>query len=138
LSGATFASPGAIGGSTPGTAAFTTITANSLSGARVYPRVGSTTSSATPTINTDNYDIYQLTAQTVDVTSFTTNISGTPVEGQVLIIEITGTGARALTWGTKFEASTISLPATTVSTAKLSVGFLWNNVTTKWRCMAVC
>ena len=100
------------------------------------PRVGSTTSSATPTINTDNVDIYKLTAQTVDITSFTTNLSGTPDDGQVLIIQITGTAARAITWGSSFEASTVALPTTTVTTAMLSVGFLWNAVTSKWRCMA--
>lgn len=100
------------------------------------PRVGSTTSSATPTINTDNIDIYKLTAQAVDITSFTTNLSGTPSDGQVLIIQITGTAARAITWGASFEASTVALPTTTVTTAMLSVGFLWNAVTSKWRCMA--
>jgi hypothetical protein len=99
-------------------------------------RVGSTTSHATPTINTDNVDIYKLTAQTEAITSFTTNLSGTPSDGQVLIIQITGTAARAITWGASFEASTVALPTTTVSTAMLSVGFMWNSVTSKWRCMA--
>lgn len=108
---------------------------NILTNKRINPRVGSTTSSATPTINTDNYDIYQLTAQAVDITSFTTNLSGTPVEGQVLIIEITGTAARAITWGASFENG-ITLPSTTVGTAKLTNGFLWNAVTSKWRCVA--
>jgi len=102
---------------------------------RVTPRVGSTTSSATPTINTDNYDIYQLTAQAADITSFTTNLSGTPTEGQPLIIEITGTAARAITWGTSFESSTVTLPTTTVTTNKLTVAFMWNGVTSKWRCV---
>lgn len=106
-----------------------------LSNKRMTPRVGSTTFSATPAINTDNYDIYQLTAQTADITSFTTNLTGTPTEGDSLIIEITGTAARAITWGTKFEASTVALPTTTVTTTKLSVGFLYNTVTAKWRCM---
>ena len=102
---------------------------------RVTPRVGSTTSSATPTINTDDVDIYKLTAQTADITSFTTNLSGTPTDGQVLIIEITGTAARAITWGSSFEASTVALPTTTVTTNMLAVGFLYNSVTSKWRCM---
>lgn len=110
--------------------------ADTLTNKRINPRVGSTTSSATPTINTDIYDIYQLTAQTVDITSFTTNLSGTPVEGQILVIEITGTAARAITWGASFESSTVTLPATTVTTAKLTVGLLWNAVTSKWRCIA--
>ena len=108
-----------------------------LTNKRRTKRPGNTTSSATPTINTDNVDQYLLTAQTADITSFTTNLSGTPVEGDTLIISITGTAARAITWGTKFEASTVALPTTTVTTARLDVGFIWNTVSTKWRCVAV-
>jgi len=104
--------------------------------ARVKPRTGGTTSSATPTINTDDVDYYELTAQTADITSFTTNLSGTPVKGQNLWISITGTAARAITWGASFEASTVALPTTTVTTNRLDVGFKWNNVTSKWRCVA--
>lgn len=109
---------------------------NTLTNKRVTPRIGSTTSSATPTINTDNVDIYQLTALAVAVTSMTTNLSGTPTEGQKFMVEFTGTATRAITWGTSFEASTVALPTTTVGTAKLSVGFMWNGVTSKWRCVA--
>ena len=108
-----------------------------LTNKRITPRVLGTTSHATPTINTDNCDIYQLTAQAEDITSFTTNLSGTPVEGDVLIIEVTGTAARAIAWGTSFEASTVALPITTVTTAKLTIGFLYNDVTNKWRCVGV-
>jgi hypothetical protein len=81
-------------------------------------------------------DIYKLTAQTVDITSFTTNLTGTPTDGQVLIIEITGTAARAITWGTGYESSTVTLPSTTVSTNRLDIGFVWNDATSKWRCVA--
>jgi len=109
---------------------------NTLTNKRVTPRVGTTTSSATPTINTDNVDYYSLTAQTVDITSFTTNLSGTPTDGQKLWISITGTAARAITWGASFEASTVALPTTTVSTNRLDVGFVWNAATSKWRCVA--
>lgn len=111
---------------------------NTLTNKRITKRVGSTTSSATPTINTDNVDVYRLTAQAVDITSFTTNLSGTPTHGQSLIIEITGTAARAITWGASFEASTVALPTTTVSTNMLTVGFFWNSATSKWRCVAQC
>ena len=103
---------------------------------RITARTGTTTSSATPTINTDNVDFYSLTAQTVDITSFTTNLSGTPTEAQKLWIAITGTAARAITWGASFESSTATLPTTTVTTARLDVGFVWNTVTSKWRCVA--
>ncbi len=112
-------------------------TTDTLTNKRITKRTGNTTSSATPTINTDNVDMYLLTAQAADITSFTTNLSGTPTEGQTLWISITGTAARAITWGTSFEASTVALPTTTVTTARLDVGFVWNSVSSKWRCIAV-
>ncbi len=107
-----------------------------LTNKRITPRVTTTTSSATPTINTDTTDQYGLTAQAVDITSFTTNLSGTPTDGQKLWIYIVGTAARAITWGASFEASTVALPTTTVSTNRLDVGFVWNAATSKWRCVA--
>jgi len=109
---------------------------NTFTNKRITPRTGTATSSATPTINTDNVDFYSLTAQAVNITSFTTNLSGTPTERQTLWIAITGTAARAITWGASFEASTVALPTTTVTTARLDVGFVWNTVTSKWRCIA--
>lgn len=111
---------------------------NTLTNKRITKRTGTTTSSATPTINTDNVDFYSLTAQAVDITSFTTNLSGTPTEGQTLWIAITGTAARAITWGASFEASTLALPTTTVTTNRLDIGFVFNTVTSKWRCVATC
>jgi hypothetical protein len=107
-----------------------------LTNKRITQRSGTATSSATPTINTDNVDFYSLTAQAADITSFTANLSGTPTEGQQLWIAITGTAARAITWGATFEAGAVALPTTTVSTDRLDVAFVWNTVTSKWRCMA--
>jgi hypothetical protein len=107
-----------------------------LTNKRITQRSGTAASSATPTINTDNVDFYSLTAQAADITSFTTNLSGTPTEGQTLWIAITGTAARAITWGATFEAGAVALPTTTVSTDRLDVAFVWNTVTSKWRCMA--
>mgnify|MGYP001581088305 CR=1 FL=1 len=107
---------------------------NTLTNKRMTKRTGTTTSHATPTINTDNVDAYFITAQAEAITSFTTNLSGTPTEGQGLLISITGTAARAITWGASFEASTVALPTTTVTTARLDVAFIWNSVSSKWRC----
>lgn len=112
-----------------------TVDGGSIEG-RIAKRVGSTTSSATPTINTDIYDEYHLTAQAADITSFTTNLSGTPVAGDSLFISVTGTAARAITWGASFENGPVALPTTTVTTTRLDVLFKWNTVTSKWRCMA--
>lgn len=112
-------------------------TTDTLTNKRITPRVSaSTANSATPTLNTDNFDMMVITAQTLAITSFTTNLSGTPTNGQKLWIAITGTGAIAITWGASFESSTVTLPTTTVTTARLDVGFVWNAATSKWRCVA--
>jgi hypothetical protein len=103
---------------------------------RITKRTGTTTSSATPTINTDNVDEYYITAQTVDITSFTTNLSGTPTEGQMLFISVVGTAARAITWGASFGNGPVALPTTTVTTTQLSVLFKWSTTASKWLCYA--
>ena len=114
------------------------ITGGTVTGTRINPRVlASTANSATPTINTDLYDMVVITAQSVAITSFTTNLSGTPVNGQKLWLSITGTTAIAITWGASFEASTVSLPTTTSGTNRLDVGFVYNVANSDWRCVAV-
>lgn len=110
--------------------------AQTLVNKRVQSRVSNLSAdSATPSINTDSYDAVNITGQTSAITGFT--MTGTPVEGQKLIISITGTVAVAITWGTSFESSTVTLPTTTVGTARLDIGFLYNSATSKWRCVAV-
>lgn len=100
-------------------------------------RVVTVTQSATPTMNTDNLEVASITGLAQAITSFTTNLSGTPVDGDTLIVRITDNGtARAISWGSSFESSTQTLPATTSTSTMLSVGFLWNAATSKWRCVA--
>jgi len=109
-----------------------------LTNKRVTPRVfESSSNSATPTLNTDDFDMMVITGQSATITNFTTNLTGTPTNGQKLIISITGTAAVAITsFGSKFEASTVALPTTTVGTNRLDIGFIWNATTLKWRCVA--
>jgi len=64
------------------------------------------------------------------------NPTGTPTDGQFLFVAITGTAARALTYDTQYEASTVALPTTTVTTARLNIGFVWRADTSKWVCIA--
>lgn len=106
--------------------------------APIAPIVGTVTQSATPSINTGAMNVASITALAQAITSMTTNLTGTPVDGQTLIVRITDNGTgRAITWGAKFEASTVALPTTTVTSTLLCVGFLWNTVTSAWRCVAV-
>ena len=103
----------------------------------ITPRVTTITSNATPTINTDNCDAVTITALAADITSMTTNLSGTPVNFQKLIIRIKDDGtARAITWGASFAAKGATLPTTTVANKLLTVGFIYNTVTSKWECVA--
>jgi hypothetical protein len=110
---------------------------NTLTNKRVTPRVNADTSnSATPTLNTDNYDVSVITGQTNNITSMTTNLSGTPTNGQMLRIALTAaSGTPTVTWGASFEDSTVTAP-TALSTTRVDVGFVWNVATSKWRCIA--
>ncbi len=109
-----------------------------LSGKRITRRVNTVASSATPAINSDSTDLFTITALAAAITSFTTNLTGTPNNGDFLQIAITDNGtARAISWGASFESSTSALPTTTVISTRLDVGFVWNTATSKWRCVAV-
>lgn len=109
-----------------------------LTNKRITRRVVTVTQNATPTSNTDNADVFSMTGLAAAVTNMSTNQTGTPADGDMLIWRITDNGtARALTWGTLYEASTVALPTTTVISTMLVVGFLWNTATSKWRCVAV-
>lgn len=137
------------GGSTPswkdttagggGGGSVTASSTTTFTNKRWTARVGTTTSSATPTINTDNYDIYEITALTTDVSSFTTNLTGTPVDGDIFEVEITGTAARNIIWGSAFISSTVTLPVGTLTTATLSVIFQYFTTSSygnnKWVCV---
>jgi hypothetical protein len=110
----------------------------SLSNVRITERVLElSANSATPAIDTDNFDAVHITGQTAAITSMTTNLSGTANDGDKLRISITGTASVAITWGADFESSTVSLPTTTSGTNRLDVQLLWNTETSKWRCVGV-
>lgn len=108
---------------------------DTLTNKRITKRVTTETSNATPSINSDNVDIHRITALAVAITSVT--ITWTPTDWQLLWISITDNWtARAITWWSSFESSTVSLPTTTSISTRLDVWFVWNTVTSKWRCIA--
>lgn len=111
---------------------------NTLTNKRVTPRSGTASApGATPTLNTDNYDVYTFTALGAAITSMTTNLSGTPTTGDRLLLGFKddGTG-RAITWGNSFKSSGVAtLLATTVANKQHWVGLLYDGST--WVALAV-
>jgi hypothetical protein len=133
----------AIGIATPSTVAtipqadITGLAASLAALRSLTPRVTGALSSATPTPNADTTDLYSLTAQAA-AAAFG-NPTGTPLNGQPLQIRIKDNGtARALTWGTAYVAGGVALPATTVLSKILTLGFLYNtdNALNKWQLIA--
>jgi hypothetical protein len=108
---------------------------------RITKRILSATSYTTDTgtsLNCDTTDMFIVTAQ-AGALKFN-NPTGTPTDGQTLILAVSSstTAARALTYDTQFEASTVALPTTTAATtARLSMGFIWRADTSRWTCVAV-
>jgi hypothetical protein len=101
------------------------------------PRVTTIVSHATPTINVDTCDVVTITRQTENITSFTTNLSGTPVNFQKLIVRIEDNdSAHTISWGAKFVAKGVPLPTTTVASKLLTVGFIYDSVLATWGCVA--
>lgn len=91
-----------------------------------------------PTIDTDSGDIFSLVNIAQDITSFTTNLSGSPKAGDYLMLQLTDDGtARALTWGAMFASTTVTLPTTTVISTLLRVGFQYDTVAGVWQCIAI-
>jgi hypothetical protein len=103
-------------------------------------RVESTTSITSPlSWNSDNFDQYNATAQSTDLT-FNAD-SGSPVNGQKIMFRIKDNGtARALTWTTgsakAFRAIGITLPTTTTINKTLYVGAIYNSDDSRWDVIA--
>lgn len=103
------------------------------------PRVASTTSSATPTPNADTTDLFELTAQAA--TAAFQAPSGTPQDGQKLIIQIySGGTAQPLTWSTTGYTGSngVTLPSTTATSQYAYLGFMYitANSVNKWALIA--
>jgi len=117
------------------------VTPKAITDSKIYrnlPRTGTVASNATPTINTDNIDEFTITALATAVTSMTTNLSGTPVNGQKLIIRFLDNGtARAIAWGASFASRGATLPVTTVISKYLYIGLIYNSTASIWDCVAV-
>jgi hypothetical protein len=110
-----------------------------LTNKRVNPRVvaaSATTGTITP--NGDTTDVYKAEGLTGAITI--AQPSGTPVDGQKLLIRLEDNGtARAITWTTSagaFRPVGITLPTTTVATKITYVGCVYNATDSFWDAVA--
>lgn len=110
--------------------------AQTMTNKRITPRIGTTTSSSSLTIDSDSYDHYTVTALAAAMTI--NSPSGTPTDGQRLVIRILDNStARALTWNAAFRAIGVTLPTTTTIDKTIYVGCMWNSADSKWDVIAV-
>jgi hypothetical protein len=107
-----------------------------LTNKRVTKRVSTTASSATPTPNADTDDVYTVTALAAAATFGAP--TGTPTEGQMLIIRVKDNGtARALSFNAIYRFSTdLAAPTTTIISKTLYMGFMYNSADAKWDCLS--
>lgn len=103
---------------------------------RVKKRVGSTASSGTPAINTDNVDLFKITALATNITSMTSSLTGTPDDGDELIIRIKDNGtSRTITWGASFASYGATLPTATTVNKTHTIRLIWDSVAAVWCCI---
>ena len=131
------ASPPAIGGTAAAAGAFTTLSASNTIRGTSTTITGSAGGAITPTSDTTNqYTITALGAAAIFAVP-----SGTPVDGQKLILRIKDNGtAWGLTWTTTaggYRVVGTVLPTTTTISKVLYVGCVYNSQDTFWDVVAV-
>jgi hypothetical protein len=107
-------------------------TYNTLTNKRITYRTGGAASYTTSvTIAADSVDMFVITAQ-AGALLFNAP-SGTPTQGQMLLIRIKDNGtARALTWNAIWRSGDVTLPTTTTINKTLYMEFLYNTTDSKW------
>jgi hypothetical protein len=106
-----------------------------LTNKRITERIGTTTSSAAPSVNTDSYDQYNITALAANITSFT--LSGTPTDGQDLLIRIKGAASQTVATPTNVTNSGIaSWIGTTVAGKTHTIGLRYDAAAAKFVVLA--
>jgi len=104
--------------------------------ARQLPLTVSIATSTTPTPDADACDQFNITALDDDATFGAP--SGTPVDGQKLIIRILDDSTpRSLSWNAIYTARGTDLPTTTTADKLLYVGLIYNDAASTWDCVAV-
>jgi len=113
--------------------------ASTLTGKRITKRVGSV---ASATSITPNIDLYDEVIQTNTGGSGTLTLNaptGTPTDGQVLIVRIKSTNAQTYAFNAIYRASAnMPFPETHIGGSKFDyLGFIYNSLATKWDLLAL-
>jgi len=102
---------------------------------RIDPRSISTASTGTLTPDVSAEDVFILTGQSATLTL--ANPTGTPVNGQKIIVRIFNTTGQTINYGTQYRGSSdLALPTTTTSNRTIYLGFIYNADNTKWDLIA--
>ncbi len=102
--------------------------------------VFSIVSSATPSVNVDQFGWLKITALAADISAMA--FTGTPVDGQILRVRIkdngsgTHTGAYSIAWGSGFESVGATLPVATTANKRMTVTLAYDAGTSKFGCIA--
>jgi hypothetical protein len=111
-------------------------TVTTLNTMRINPRVSTTTSTSTLTPDISSADQYNLTAQAVGLTVAAP--TGTPLDGNKLIIRILDNGtSQTISWNATYTVIGTILPTATTINKMVYVGCIYNATNTRWDVVAV-
>jgi hypothetical protein len=132
----TLTSSGATNVMLPTTGTLATLAGTeTLTNKAITKRVGTITSSATPSPDASTQDVFTVTALAANATFAS---PGAGAEGQGLIIRIKDNGtARSLSWNAIYRFST-DLPtlSTTFTSKTVYIAFIYNATDSKWDCVS--
>lgn len=110
--------------------------AQTLQDKRITKRVTTIASSGSPTPNSDTSDVFTVTALAANATFGAP--SGTPTDGQSLIIRIKDDGnIRTLSYNAVYRAIGVTLPTATVAGKVIYLGMLYNFQDSVWDVIGV-
>jgi hypothetical protein len=101
----------------------------------VAPRVTSITSTATLTVDSSTTDQAVITAQSGALTI--ASPTGSPADGQKLIVRIKAVGVSVITWDTIFRQIGTTLPVAAIANKTIYVASIYNSLDSRWDVVAV-
>lgn len=104
-----------------------------LTNKRITKRVGTAADATSITPDSDSYDEV-IQANTQGSGTLTINApTGTPTDGQALVLRIKSTNSQTYSFNAAFKGGTTALPSTHAGSSKFDyLGFFYNNTASKW------